>query len=72
MLNEPTLEKLKALCLTAFAAAWQAQQQDAALGGLGFDERLGRSSLTQPDRVADPIGRPACHAGSPGRGLSAR
>jgi DNA replication protein DnaC len=41
MLNEPTLEKLKALRFTAFAAAWQAQQHDPAIGALGFDERLG-------------------------------
>jgi DNA replication protein DnaC len=41
MLTEPTLEKLKALRLDAFAAAWVAQQQDPALGGVPFDERLG-------------------------------
>jgi DNA replication protein DnaC len=40
MLNEPTLEKLKALRLPAFAAAWQAQHHDHALSALGFDERL--------------------------------
>jgi DNA replication protein DnaC len=41
MLTEPTLEKLKALRLDAFAAAWVAQQQDPALGAVPFDERLG-------------------------------
>ena len=40
MLTEPTLEKLRALRVPAFAAAWQAQQQDPALTGLAFDERL--------------------------------
>src|SRR3989442_11150920 len=41
MLTEPTLEKLKALRLDAFAAAWLAQQQDSALAAVPFDERLG-------------------------------
>ena len=41
MLTHPTLEKLKALRLDAFAAAWQAQQQDPALTAVPFDERLG-------------------------------
>jgi DNA replication protein DnaC len=41
MLTEPTLEKLKALRLDAFAAAWLAQQQDPALATVPFDERLG-------------------------------
>jgi len=40
VLTEPTLEKLRALRVPAFAAAWQAQQQDPALSGLAFDERL--------------------------------
>jgi DNA replication protein DnaC len=40
MLTEPTREKLVALRLDAFAAAWQAQQQEAASDDLGFDERL--------------------------------
>src|SRR5262249_61765585 len=41
MLTHPTLEKLKALRLDAFAAAWQAQQQDPALAAVPFDEPLG-------------------------------
>jgi IstB-like ATP binding protein len=41
MLTEPTLEKLKALRLDAFAAAWLVQQQDPALATVPFDERLG-------------------------------
>src|SRR5207244_2104654 len=41
MLTEPTLEKLKALRLDAFAAAWLTQQQDPALTAVPFDERLG-------------------------------
>ena len=41
MLTHPTLEKLKALRLDAFATAWQAQQQDPALTAVPFDERLG-------------------------------
>jgi DNA replication protein DnaC len=40
MLTEPTLEKLKALRLDAFARAWNEQHQDPALGALSFDERL--------------------------------
>jgi DNA replication protein DnaC len=40
VLPDPTLEKLKALRLDAFAAAWQAQQQEPALSDLTFDERL--------------------------------
>jgi DNA replication protein DnaC len=40
MLTEPTLEKLKALRLDAFAAAWLAQQQDPTLATVPFDERL--------------------------------
>lgn len=41
MLNPPTMEKLQALKLAAMAAAWTAQQQDAAASQLGFDERFG-------------------------------
>jgi DNA replication protein DnaC len=41
MLTPPTMEQLQALKLSALAAAWTAQQQDAAVTGLGFDERFG-------------------------------
>ena len=41
MLNEPTLHKLKALKLDAFAAAWLEQQKDANMTQVPFDERLG-------------------------------
>jgi len=41
MLSPPTLEKLHALKLAAMAAAWTAQQQDAAASQLSFDERFG-------------------------------
>jgi DNA replication protein DnaC len=41
MLNEPTMEKLKALRLDALAAAWTAQQQQPDTAKLAFDERLG-------------------------------
>ncbi len=41
MLNEPTMEKLKALRLESFAAAWVEQQKSATTGQLAFDERLG-------------------------------
>lgn len=41
MLNEPTMEKLLALKLTAFAAAWGEQHKDAEVAKLSFDERLG-------------------------------
>jgi DNA replication protein DnaC len=40
MLNEPTVDKLKALRLDAFAAAWLEQQKRPDVAKLGFDERL--------------------------------
>jgi hypothetical protein len=41
VLIEPTMEKIRALGLTALAAAWGEQQKDADLQKLTFDERLG-------------------------------
>lgn len=41
MLNEPTLEKLKALKLKAMAASWEEQQRDPEIASLSFDERFG-------------------------------
>lgn len=41
MLTAPTTEKLHALKLDTMAAAWAAQQADAALSQLSFDERFG-------------------------------
>jgi DNA replication protein DnaC len=41
MLNEPTVEKLKALRLHAMAAAWAAQQTQPDIAALSFDERFG-------------------------------
>ncbi len=41
MLSPPTMDKLHALKLAAMAAAWTAQQQDAAASSLSFDERFG-------------------------------
>jgi len=40
MLNEPTMEKLYELRLSAMAEAWTAQQKDAAISALSFDERM--------------------------------
>jgi DNA replication protein DnaC len=40
MLNEPTLEKLRALRLDAFAAAWVEQHKNTDIHKLSFDERL--------------------------------
>lgn len=40
MLYEPTIEKLRGLKLTAFAAALTAQQGDPSMSALSFDERL--------------------------------
>jgi DNA replication protein DnaC len=40
MLNEPTVDKLKALRFDAFAAAWLEQQKQPDIAKLGFDERL--------------------------------
>ena len=41
MLNEPTIEKLKALKLYALAVAWQEQQKNTEMQNVAFDERLG-------------------------------
>lgn len=41
MLNEPTIERLRALKLETLADAWLKQQADPAAAALGFDERLG-------------------------------
>jgi DNA replication protein DnaC len=40
MLNEPTMEKLYEMRLSAMAEAWSAQQKDATIGALSFDERM--------------------------------
>jgi hypothetical protein len=40
MLNEPTMEKLYELRLSVMAEAWTAQQKDAAISALSFDERM--------------------------------
>lgn len=41
MLNEPTMDKLLGLKLTAFATAWGEQQKNPEAAKLSFDERLG-------------------------------
>jgi DNA replication protein DnaC len=41
MLQQPTLDKMKALKLEAMAQAWLEQQKSTELQKLGFDERLG-------------------------------
>jgi DNA replication protein DnaC len=41
MLTAPTMEHLQALKLDAMAAAWTAQQQQADLAALAFDDRFG-------------------------------
>lgn len=40
MLNEPTMQKLTMLQLTAMAIAWAEQQKDPRVGTLSFDERF--------------------------------
>ncbi len=40
MLNEPTLDKLKALKLDALAHAWLEQQKNPEIVALSFDERF--------------------------------
>jgi len=40
VLTQPTVERLAALKLNALARAWQAQQADASMAELPFDERL--------------------------------
>ena len=41
MLTSPTMEHLQALKLDTMAAAWTAQQQQADLATLAFDDRFG-------------------------------
>ena len=41
MLNEPTMQKLHSLKLSALAAEWERQQKNPELAKLSFDERLG-------------------------------
>lgn len=41
MLNEPTLEKLRAMRLDGMATSWLEQQKDTAATKLAFDERFG-------------------------------
>ena len=41
LLTQPTLDKLRALKLEAMAQSWTAQQKDAEVSTLAFDERLG-------------------------------
>lgn len=41
MLNEPTLDKLRAMRLDGMAAGWLEQQKDAGATKLAFDERFG-------------------------------
>jgi len=40
MLNEPTLDRLRTMRLSAMADAWQAQLDDPAISSLSFDERF--------------------------------
>ena len=40
-MQEPTMEQLRGLRLETLAAAWTAQQGDAEVQRLSFDERLG-------------------------------
>lgn len=40
MLNEPTMDRLRTLKLTAMATAWASQQSDPSATALAFDERL--------------------------------
>jgi DNA replication protein DnaC len=40
MLNEPTIDKLYEMRLSAMAEAWTTQQKEPKLGALGFDERF--------------------------------
>lgn len=41
MLNEPTVEKLKAMRMDGLLQAWEEQQRQPDIGDLSFDERLG-------------------------------
>ena len=41
VLNEPTMQKLLQLRLTALAASWTEQQKNPDVNKLSFDERLG-------------------------------
>ena len=41
MLNEPTIDRLRALRMTAMAAAWEEQQRNPDIQAMTFDERFG-------------------------------
>jgi DNA replication protein DnaC len=41
MLNQPTIEKLHGMRLSAMALAWQEQQNDPKIGRADFDDRFG-------------------------------
>ena len=59
MLTAPTLEQLHALKLGAMAAAWTAQQQQADVTALAFDERFGAARRGRVARPREQAPRPA-------------
>ncbi len=71
MLNEPTLEKLKAMRLDALADAWREQQQKPDVAELAFDERFGAARRRRVARTARTSGsaaasrRPSCGSARP-------
>src|SRR6266481_4804331 len=50
MLNEPTMEKLRALGFDGMAAAWIEQHQKPEIASLSFDERFGLLVDAESDR----------------------
>ena len=67
VLNEPTMQKLLQLRLTAFAAAWTEQQKNPEVNKLSFDERIGmlwqhRWSRGSRSRPPWRSSRPDCRA----------
>jgi hypothetical protein len=60
MLNAHTLEQLQALQLTAMAATWTTQPQNAELTALSFDERPWGPPWRSPG--FDPSIRASAHA----------
>ena len=68
MLTAPTMENLQALKLDAMAVAWTAQQQQADLTALAFDERFGllvdaEWLARENKRLAAPSRRPSSGSG---------
>lgn len=66
MLNEPTMDRLRALNLGAMAEAWQAQQKDTRATELDFDTRFACRACSRSWRSRTPTAPTrACSPSSP-------